>query len=135
MKRREFIALLGGAAAAGRSRRARSSHDAGDRFLSAAVGRRIGTSLAAFRRAEEAGFVEGQNVAIEYRWADGQLIGCRRWRPIWSAGVAVIVATALPRSAAKAATSTIPIVFATGGDPVDTAWSQASTAPAATSPA
>jgi ABC-type uncharacterized transport system substrate-binding protein len=75
----------------------------------------------AFRKGlGEVGFVEGHNVAIEFRWAEGQYARL----PEMAAGlvqdkVAVIVATGITAArAAKAATSTIPIVFNTGGDPI-----------------
>ena len=140
MRRREFITLLGGAArVAARGARA-AAGDAGDRVSPQRVARRASTHLvAAFRQGlKEAGYVEGQNVAIEYRWAEGQYDRL----PALAADlvrrqVAVIVAATAPAAlAAKAATTTIPIVFAIGGDPVrDSASSPASTGRAATSPA
>jgi putative ABC transport system substrate-binding protein len=119
MKRRDFIAGLGGAAALPLAARAqqpmpvvgyvRSTTPAGFTHLEAAVRQGL----------KEAGFVEGQNVAVESRYADNQLdrlpalIAELIRRP-----VAVIVANSLATRAAKAATTTVPIVFAAGTDPV-----------------
>ena len=122
MKRRELMLLLGGALTATRALRAQQK-------ATPVIGCLSSTSpgfapfLAVFRQGlSETGHVEGQNVAIEYRWAEGRydrlpalaadLVGRKVDVIAASGGIS-------PALAAKNATSTIPIVFHTGADPVE----------------
>jgi len=120
LQRREFITLLGGAAWPV-SVHAQQSALPIIGYLSSARPEGLVKNMAAFRQGlNEVGYVEGRNVAIEYRWADGQydrlaamasdLVGRR---------VAVITANSPAALAAKAVTTTIPIVFFTASDPVE----------------
>jgi putative ABC transport system substrate-binding protein len=122
VKRREFITLLGGAAAWPLAARAQQAAMPVIGFLS---GRSLASDahlVSAFRQAlSESGFVDGQNLAFEFRWADGQ-----------SDKLAMLAADLVDRkvalifvgaadvqvSAIKAAVATVPMVFATAGDPV-----------------
>jgi putative tryptophan/tyrosine transport system substrate-binding protein len=122
MKRRDLLLLLGGTMTAPRGLSAQQKAIPVIGFLGSTSPAPYATQVAEFLRGlEEMGYIEGQNVAIEYRWAEGRfeqlpalaadLVGCK---------VDVIAADAVTSTrAAKDATSTMPVVFISGSDPVE----------------
>jgi putative tryptophan/tyrosine transport system substrate-binding protein len=122
LKRYEFITLLGGAMAWPLAVRAQQSGMPVVGFLLPDTLESSAPRIVEFRKALSAfGYIEGQNVAIEYRWADGRYDQLPAMaaelvrRPV----VALVAATIPVAIAAKAATATIPIVFSVAADPVE----------------
>jgi ABC-type uncharacterized transport system substrate-binding protein len=120
LKRREFTTLLGAVAAWPLAARAQQTTMPVIGFLRSTPAEPFANIVVAFRQGlNETGFVEGQNVAVEQRWADNQL----HRLPGLAADlvrrqVAVIVGNALAVEVARSATTTIPILFVIGDDPV-----------------
>jgi ABC-type uncharacterized transport system substrate-binding protein len=122
MKRRAFITLLGGAAAWPLAARAEQAALPVVGLIDAGSAAERAMQVAAFRKGlAEAGYQEGQNVALEFRWAEGQY---GRFGELATdlvrrrVSVIVTPSSATAALAAKSATTTIPIVFGAGGDPV-----------------
>jgi putative ABC transport system substrate-binding protein len=122
IERRKFLATLGGAAVAwplaGRAQRSERTPVVG--FLSSESRSAFGHRLEGFHRSlAESGYVEGKNVVVEYRWAEGQYERVPRLASdLVHRKVNVIVANYPPVLEAKRATDTIPIIFTSAADPV-----------------
>ena len=139
MRRREFISLLGGAAVTWPlAALAQQAAMPVIGYLSSRSPDDTTHLLAGFRQGlADGGFIERQNVTIEYRWALGQYDRLPELATeLARLPVLVVVSTGGEPAAlaAKAATSTIPIVFATGTDPVKLVWLRATIGPAGMPP-
>jgi ABC-type uncharacterized transport system substrate-binding protein len=120
MRRRDFIALLGGTAAtwplSARAQQAKPVIS----FFNSGKSSAQKNNLAAFRQGlKEAGFTEGENVVIQFRWGENQFDRLPALASeVIASRPAIIVSNTLAALQAKTATTTIPIVFTTGSDPV-----------------
>ena len=137
--RRELIAGLGGAAAWPLAARAQERALPVVGFINGGSAKPSADFVAAFRKGlSQSGYVEGQNVTVEYHWLNGQYDGLPALMDdLIRRRVAVIATPSSLRAAlaAKAATSTVPIVFAIGDVRSSSVWSEASPGRAATRPA